>query len=537
MYKVINNKFKGVVFFGQPGSGKTTLAKLLASKIQNSKYVETSTVIKFAMGTKSLPNTAEQFLSDFSDSGENSFTIDREKAREMFIKLTKKYSKTIIAETIDSFYGKKFKSNFLILGGARGLTAAEYYRLRGYLVVYLDCSHDEILKRLQGRENNLKQISSELRSEEVMYSTNRVKKISELVFDTSVSRKDYIVKSVIKYLTDNQIQECKKCINNSLNPAIKFDKKGHCNICQFFLRHFSRGKLNEDMNFFKSLKNSEQKYDIMVGISGGKDSTATLFTVKEMGFKPLAFTFDIGYYPKHTFVRARKVANKLDVSYQKINIKKYIRPVDYKCYKLMAELYDQPESLTLKDRFIKLYKQGREHYSIKCKHARPFVRTCQLCRRTVIRAYYVEASSRKIKAIALGANEWAGLSGAENGKGEFVSAIRKLQPYKNKPPVYVIHLPFLLQRNIQDTKKILKKIGWKEPVGENLIESNSNSCLLAEAAENKTRRLLGFHPDTTRLAREVTVGFLKKEEAKIALEKVHEYKYSVRDVLKGAGLL
>ena len=139
--------------------------------------------------------------------------------------------------------------------------------------------------------------------------------------------------------------------------------------------------------------------------------------------------------------------------------------------------------------------------------------------------------------VALGINEWAGLSQDGESKKFVFSAIRKLQPYKNKPPVYVVHPPFLLQRKIADTRKILEELGWKIPRGEALIESNANSCLFARAAENKARRMLGFHPDTTRLAREVAVGFITKEQAKRALAKTHNFPLSVRAVLKKAKIL
>ena len=142
-----------------------------------------------------------------------------------------------------------------------------------------------------------------------------------------------------------------------------------------------------------------------------------------------------------------------------------------------------------------------------------------------------------VRVIVLGINEWAGLSQNSGSKKFVFSAIRKLQPFKNKPAVYVVHLPFLLQRKIGDTKKILKQLGWKIPRGERLVESNSNSCLFARAAESKARRMLGFHPDATRLAREVTVGFITKGEARRALEKNHHYQYSVKRVLKNAKVI
>ena len=119
-----------------------------------------------------------------------------------------------------------------------------------------------------------------------------------------------------------------------------------------------------------------------------------------------------------------------------------------------------------------------------------------------------------VKVIILGVNEWAGLSQSTESKKFIFSAIRRLKPFKNKSPVYVIHLPFPLQRKLKDTNRILKKLGWRIPRGEALIESNANSCLFARAAENKARRLLGFHPDASRLAREVTAGFITKKQAK-----------------------
>ena len=51
------------------------------------------------------------------------------------------------------------------------------------------------------------------------------------------------------------------------------------------------------------------------------------------------------------------------------------------------------------------------------------------------------------------------------------------------------------------------------------------------------KRLLGFHPDSTRLAREVTVGFITKKQALKALGKIHPYKDTPRQVLEKASIL
>lgn len=316
--------------------------------------------------------------------------------------------------------------------------------------------------------------------------------------------------------------ECKKCVNSTANPTITIDKAGLCNICSLYEAQFDPYNLADQRDFFMSLKNEK----VMVGISGGKDSTATLYRVIEMGFKPTTFTFDLGYYPKHIFKRSKKVSDIFKVSHRKIDIRKYIRKSEINSYKLTERLYEKCEDPV---DFIRLYQNNRKEYSVRSIAEMAFVRSCQICRKTVIRAYYQEALNQGAKAVILGMNEWTGLSNNQ------FHAIRKLKPY-NCDPVYIIHLPFLLQNKITDTAEILTKLGWKAPEGEFLVESNANSCLFAKATEEKARKMLGFHPDSTRLSREVTVGFITKDQAEKALEKKNKSDKSVKEILEEAGI-
>jgi len=404
------------------------------------------------------------------------------------------------------------------------------------LVVYLKTPDKHLAARVSKRESfSRKDAEKERQIEERLFSTNNVEKIANLSFNTAVTTEKEI-SAQIKALVG--ARECKKCVNSSMNLSSTIGESGLCDVCEGYKKNFSEIQLQKELRFLLSLKNSGKgKYDAMVGISGGKDSTATLYEVKRMGFAPMAFSLDTGYYPEHIFQRARQVAKQLGVDYERVGAKKYMRPVDRVCFQKTADLYSEHDSEELREKFRKWYVEGRRHYSVKCQHQIPFVRTCQLCRRLIIRAYYGEALKYGVGAVILGINEWAGLSQDNESKKFVFSAIRKLQPFKNKPPVYIIHLPFLLQRKIKDTENILRKLGWRIPRGERLIESNANSCLFARAAENKARRMLGFHPDATRLAREVTVGFISKEQARNALTKIHNYPYSVQRVLQRAKVI
>ena len=328
----------------------------------------------------------------------------------------------------------------------------------------------------------------------------------------------------------NKKLECNRCINTTTNPSVTLNKDGMCNVCENYLKNFNPEILEKELHFLKT-QILHKKYDVMVGLSGGKDSTATLYSIKQMGFTALGFTFDIGYTESNIFEKAKSIAEFVHIDYERINIKKYVNETDKSSFEKMADLYDETESEILSQKFKYYYAEGRKHYSAKDNTPLPFVRPCQICRKIAIRAYYAEARKRNINVVAIGINEWTGLSGGS------YSAIRKLQPFITEPPVYIVHLPYLLQRKSWDTKEILKKTNWKKPRDDKFIETGGNACLLARACESKSQRMLGFHIDSTRLAREVTVGFITKTQAKKALNDIKAPKLSVREVLIKAGII
>lgn len=331
---------------------------------------------------------------------------------------------------------------------------------------------------------------------------------------------------------------CSRCPNDTRNPTIRLSEGGLCQVCERFAASCRPEALDRELDQVMDLVGTGSgRYDALVGVSGGKDSTAALVRAIGLGFTPLAFTFDTGYYTEHIVPRARRTAAALGVDHQVIDLRPSIRASDRESYALTSDLYGLPESHETAQRFRDLYVQGRRRYSVRAVAAMPYVRACQVCRRLVVRAYYREAVARGVRAIILGTNEWVGLSQNPNDPSYRFSAIRPLRPAGAAGPVFVIHLPFLLRATITDTRRVLDQIGWSRPDGEDLVESNANSCLLSRAAEAKATRMLGFHPDTTRLAREVTAGFLTRDQAAAALEVPHEYPRSVRDVLTDAGIL
>src|SRR5688572_20301599 len=93
---------------------------------------------------------------------------------------------------------------------------------------------------------------------------------------------------------------CKRCVLPDSFPGIDFDENGLCSLCRAEpsvddakkKRAGLRSKL-EDL--YRSVRGSGD-YDCLVAYSGGKDSSYTLFTLKEQyGLRCLAITIDNGF--------------------------------------------------------------------------------------------------------------------------------------------------------------------------------------------------------------------------------------------------
>lgn len=327
---------------------------------------------------------------------------------------------------------------------------------------------------------------------------------------------------------EKQAKICNRCLNTDLNPSIKIMENGLCNVCNDYEDKFDARILAEELK--EIVEYTRQDVSCMVALSGGKDSTAMLGSVLELGFQPMAFSFQAGYNNLTEDVenRIRNITEKVGVEYQVIDIYPYIDESDRINFRLMADFYDNVENGHINNiEFVETYREGRKHYSTKDKTAVPFVRPCQACRKIAIKAYYGEAVKRNSKIVFVGINEWASI------KDGHYSAIRRLKPFNDQPEVLVVHLPFLLQRKYSEITSILEKMGCLDDVEELHVETGGKCCLLANACEKIANEKLGFHLDSARLSREITVGFIDKTTAIHAIENGRrDSQYSVREVLE-----
>jgi len=107
---------------------------------------------------------------------------------------------------------------------------------------------------------------------------------------------------------------CKVCILPATYPGIQFDAHGICNICKQPGEKEDFNALKKKLDGIVSSSKGKGRYDAIVGLSGGKDSTYVAYYLKKAyGLKILGVNFDNGYRTEMATRNLASVADKLDI--------------------------------------------------------------------------------------------------------------------------------------------------------------------------------------------------------------------------------
>ena len=120
----------------------------------------------------------------------------------------------------------------------------------------------------------------------------------------------------------NVYQCCNRCVMDTTADDIHFDETGNCNYCSEFLSRFRPFSM-QSMEFKKAALDNlvkrikkvsrGKKYDCVVGVSGGTDSSYLLFISKKMGLRPLAVHYDNTWNSAIASQNMRKVLHALNI--------------------------------------------------------------------------------------------------------------------------------------------------------------------------------------------------------------------------------
>jgi len=116
------------------------------------------------------------------------------------------------------------------------------------------------------------------------------------------------------------VNRCKRCILPESYPGLTFDESGICNKCRAYERRwgdFNAIKAEEYVrNVFADVRSKNNKYDCIVGLSGGKDSSYALYLcTQKYKLKPLCCTFDNGLTSPEALENIKKVTTALNVEH------------------------------------------------------------------------------------------------------------------------------------------------------------------------------------------------------------------------------
>lgn len=116
---------------------------------------------------------------------------------------------------------------------------------------------------------------------------------------------------------------CNRCILDSSTPNIYFNSEGNCNYCCEFVDLLTNKSLHANsIHRQSSLKNlvseiqhkgSRKPYDCIIGVSGGVDSSWTLYNAIKLGLRPLAVHMDNGWNSELAVNNISNLIDELDV--------------------------------------------------------------------------------------------------------------------------------------------------------------------------------------------------------------------------------
>lgn len=119
-------------------------------------------------------------------------------------------------------------------------------------------------------------------------------------------------------------QICSRCVMDTTDPVITFNEKGECNHCTEFVQTRSKYQYNPEKSYKELTERIEKikrdgkgkEYDVILGLSGGIDSSYAAWICKENGLRVLAVHLDNGWNSEEAVQNIKNIARKLGIDYE-----------------------------------------------------------------------------------------------------------------------------------------------------------------------------------------------------------------------------
>lgn len=172
-------------------------------------------------------------------------------------------------------------------------------------------------------------------------------------------------------MRERTYQRCTKCVMDTTDSKITFDENGVCDHCRNFEKNIAPYWKPQENRFDELQKLAEQiratgkrnKYDCILGLSGGADSSYLAYVAKEiMHLRPLAFVVDTGWNLNVAVENIEKIVKWLDLDmYTEVVNWKEMADLQLSFFKSGISSCDFPQDHAI---FAALYNYAVKH-SIK----------------------------------------------------------------------------------------------------------------------------------------------------------------------------
>ena len=312
---------------------------------------------------------------------------------------------------------------------------------------------------------------------------------------------------------------CKKCVLDSNIPGITINKEtGLCHFCETYTPLSSR-EMDEYLTKIEELfkeYSGRGSYDVIYALSGGKDSSYTLYKLKKdyPFLKVLAVQFDNGFISEGAIRNAKKMCRITGSDYYQLTMEKEIL---YDTFRKAAESYDafprfaKYRASDICNICITIIKQKLIEQAIIQKA--PFV----------VFAFTGGQSPNPIINLSPSFIKWSrNLFEAQlqkigiEGQDELFLLKSEVIENMGKAALSILHPLCLWEYSEDKVLKTLLEIGWEQP---GISDSNSTNCTLNSFACYNHLEKYGFHPYAFDTAGLVRSGEMSREEG---LEKLNQ---------------
>ncbi len=119
----------------------------------------------------------------------------------------------------------------------------------------------------------------------------------------------------------DSVRTCSRCVSDTtLGQSISFDEDGVCNFCRLHdildemypLNEQGSAQLERLVSRIKKAGRG-RKYDCVVGVSGGRDSTFLMYRAVQLGLRPIAVHFDNSWNSDIAVTNIKRACSALNV--------------------------------------------------------------------------------------------------------------------------------------------------------------------------------------------------------------------------------